>query len=179
MDHAPGNGRHTRKCLWLFLLMLNLQPRPYPPFCKIAYRAWSGAERNQVVFIIVTRKISKMVKLFVKYIIIEGGMLTVKKKKNCGHSETWYMIEQFDVTYLKRRCFDAACCQSQLYHQDDCVRRKKIFPSSKLSVCAWAREHIFLFSLLLVWRSRNPSERLRSSRAKKDSATELYNTLRR
>ena len=81
MDHAPGNGRHTRKCLWLFLLMLNLQPRPYPPFCKIAYRAWSGAERNQVVFIIVTRKISKMVKLFVKYIIIEGGMLTVKKKK--------------------------------------------------------------------------------------------------
>ena len=61
--------------------MLNLQPRPYPPFCKIAYHAWSGAERNQVVFIIVTRKISKMVKLFVKYIIIEGGRLIVKKKK--------------------------------------------------------------------------------------------------
>ena len=33
-----------------------------------------------MVFIIVTRKISKMVKLFVKYIIIEGGRLTVKKK---------------------------------------------------------------------------------------------------
>ena len=34
-----------------------------------------------MVFIIVTRKISKMVMLFVKYIIIEGGRLTVKKKK--------------------------------------------------------------------------------------------------